>query len=91
MGGKAPTHIETNQLKNIIFSLFLFAYYKFHTGLTGKFFQISSREETCIKEIRDKVGSKKLMVLVSGGVDSTVLLKLCHKALPAEQVCFVYF
>ena len=36
--------------------------------------------------IRSTVGTSKLLVLVSGGVDSTVLLKLCNKALKPEQV-----
>lgn len=55
-------------------------------GLTGKFFEMKDRETKIIEEIQTQVGSSKLMVLVSGGVDSTVLLKLCHKALKPEQI-----
>ena len=39
-----------------------------------------------IQEIREKVGEKKVLVLASGGVDSTVCLALLAKALPPEQV-----
>jgi len=49
-------------------------------------YTMQSREETCLKYIRDTVGSQKVLMLVSGGVDSTVCAALLHKALKDEQV-----
>ena len=43
-----------------------------------------------IKEIRDTVGDKKIISLVSGGVDSTVATKLCELALGEENVYPLY-
>lgn len=49
-------------------------------------FTVENREESCIREIREKVGKNKLVILVSGGVDSSVLTVLCKKAL-GEEAC----
>jgi GMP synthase (glutamine-hydrolysing) len=49
-------------------------------------FTVENREESCIREIREKVGKNKLVILVSGGVDSSVLTVLCRKAL-GEEAC----
>lgn len=38
-----------------------------------------SREEMCMDEIRSVVGNGKALVMVSGGVDSTVCAALLHK------------
>ncbi|XP_043270007.1 GMP synthase [glutamine-hydrolyzing] [Venturia canescens] len=54
-------------------------------GLTGNF-TMQSRESQCIQYIRDTVGTNKVLLLVSGGVDSTVCAALLHKALAKEQV-----
>jgi len=54
-------------------------------GLTGSY-TVTNRESLCIDEIKEKVGTSKVLVLVSGGVDSTVLAALCYKALNPEQV-----
>ncbi|XP_063965146.1 GMP synthase [glutamine-hydrolyzing]-like isoform X2 [Lytechinus pictus] len=49
-------------------------------------YTMMSREESCIQEIRKRVGNNKVLVLVSGGVDSTVCAALLRKALRADQV-----
>ncbi|XP_012282535.1 GMP synthase [glutamine-hydrolyzing] [Orussus abietinus] len=54
-------------------------------GLTGNY-TLRGREDQCIQYIRDTVGSNKVLLLVSGGVDSTVCAALLHKALSKEQV-----
>jgi len=59
------------------------------TSLAG-IFTIKSREEECIKYIRDHVGQSKVLVLLSGGVDSTVCAALLHRALDREQVIAVH-
>ncbi|XP_041479514.1 GMP synthase [glutamine-hydrolyzing]-like [Lytechinus variegatus] len=49
-------------------------------------YTMMSREESCVQEIRKRVGNNKVLVLVSGGVDSTVCAALLRKALRADQV-----
>ena len=44
-----------------------------------------------VKEIKKKVGKKKVLMLVSGGVDSTVCLALLSKALPNDQIKAFHF
>ena len=45
------------------------------------------RDELAINEIKAKVGeSGKILVLVSGGVDSSVLAALCYKAVGVDRV-----
>jgi len=53
-------------------------------------FTIASREEACIKYIRDTVKDHKVLMLLSGGVDSTVCAALLHKALNPDQVIAVH-
>uniref|UniRef100_A0A914N0D3 GMP synthase (glutamine-hydrolyzing) n=1 Tax=Meloidogyne incognita TaxID=6306 RepID=A0A914N0D3_MELIC len=45
-----------------------------------------NREHKCIELIRQTVGDKHVLVLCSGGVDSTVCAALCIKALGSEKV-----
>ena len=49
-------------------------------------FTIEDREEKAIVEIREFVGDKDVLVLVSGGVDSTVCAALLYRALGTERV-----
>ena len=64
------------------------------TRLTHKFAKMENkrfladfRDEQCIREIQETVGSNgKILVLVSGGVDSSVLAALCFKAVGADRV-----
>ncbi|XP_034949486.1 GMP synthase [glutamine-hydrolyzing] [Chelonus insularis] len=54
-------------------------------GLTGNY-TMRDRETQCIQYIKETVGNNKVLLLVSGGVDSTVCAALLHKALNKEQV-----
>jgi len=58
-------------------------------GLAGSY-TVKSREQECIRYIRDQVGQSKVLVLLSGGVDSTVCAALLHRALDREQVIAVH-
>eukprot|EP00730_Choanoeca_flexa_P019431 TRINITY_DN9491_c0_g1_i2.p1 TRINITY_DN9491_c0_g1~~TRINITY_DN9491_c0_g1_i2.p1 ORF type:complete len:678 (+),score=189.18 TRINITY_DN9491_c0_g1_i2:35-2035(+) len=49
-------------------------------------FTVEDREIVAIKEIQAAVGDKKALVLVSGGVDSSVCAALVNKALGPERV-----
>eukprot|EP00493_Phyllostaurus_siculus_P004368 UN04389 len=53
-------------------------------------FTIEDRESKAIAEIRETVGSKKVLCLVSGGVDSSVCAALLRKALPTDQILAVH-
>ena len=54
-------------------------------GLTGNYV-MQDRIEASVEAIRQKVGSDKVVVLVSGGVDSAVTAALLLKALDPDQV-----
>ncbi len=49
-------------------------------------YALEDRIETSVKMIREKVGDGKVVVLVSGGVDSAVTAALCVKALGSDRV-----
>lgn len=55
-----------------------------------KTFTLDSRLDTMLTDIRQQVGDRKVFVLVSGGVDSSVTAALCVKALGPDAVYAVH-
>lgn len=53
----------------------------------SKNWEISDFIETEVRKIREKVGSKKVMLGLSGGVDSSVAAVLIHKAIGNQLTC----
>lgn len=50
-------------------------------------YTVEDRQEKAIAEIRQAAGADKhVLALVSGGVDSSVLVALLHRALPADRI-----
>jgi len=58
-------------------------------GLPGTF-SLQDRQTKCITVIKEAVGDNKVLMLLSGGVDSTVCTALLHKALDRDQVVAVH-
>lgn len=53
-------------------------------------YALDDRIETSVKMIQEKVGNNKVIVLVSGGVDSAVTAALLIKALDPEQIYAIH-
>ncbi|KAF1765493.1 hypothetical protein GCK72_005445 [Caenorhabditis remanei] len=58
-------------------------------GCCGNF-TIQNREQACIDEIKNIVGDKKVLVMVSGGVDSAVCAALLSRALGPNRVTAIH-
>jgi GMP synthase (glutamine-hydrolysing) len=43
--------------------------------------------ETALRQIKKEVGREKVLIALSGGVDSTTVSALAHKALPGQVTC----
>ncbi|MGW8161088.1 MAG: glutamine-hydrolyzing GMP synthase [Desulfobulbales bacterium] len=71
------TLIGTDVLRNFIFDLC-----KCHPAWT-----MHSFIDTTIREIREKVGSAKVICALSGGVDSSVTAALVHRAVGDQLTC----
>ncbi|XP_064642766.1 GMP synthase [glutamine-hydrolyzing]-like [Lineus longissimus] len=77
--------VDLTEHGQVMFKNFLFEIAKCKGMYTMK-----SREATCIDYIRQTVADHKVLMLVSGGVDSTVCAALLHKALKEDQVIAVH-
>lgn len=58
-------------------------------GLSGTF-TIKDRETKCLEEIVEQVGDNKVLMLLSGGVDSTVCAALMNRALGVDRVLAIH-
>ncbi|XP_072382797.1 GMP synthase [glutamine-hydrolyzing] [Diabrotica undecimpunctata] len=67
-------------LKNFLFDI---------AGLTGNY-TMDGRESECVRYIKETVGNNKVLLLLSGGVDSTVCAALLHKALNPAQIIAIH-
>jgi len=77
--------VDLTQEGSAIFSNFL----RSVCGVAGTF-TVEDRQARCIKEVKESVGDNKVLMLLSGGVDSTVCTALLHKALSPDQVVAVH-
>lgn len=53
-------------------------------------YTLENREQKAIEYIKKKVGDKKVLILVSGGVDSTVCAALLSKAIPNDRIFAIH-
>ncbi|XP_059618880.1 GMP synthase [glutamine-hydrolyzing] [Phlebotomus argentipes] len=56
----------------------------------SKRFTLQNRKEECVKSLKEMIGLKKVLLLASGGVDSTVCASLLNKAVPPSQLIVVH-
>lgn len=80
-------HPEVDLTENgkLIIKNFLYGVCEFSGNFT-----IKSRELKCIEYIKERVGQKKVLLLLSGGVDSTVCAALMRKALNEDQIIAIH-
>ena len=64
----------------------------FATAVCGarRSWDLESVERRAVAELRRRVGAEPVVLLISGGIDSTVVAALLLKALPSEQVHLLY-
>ena len=60
---------------------------EFDTLIASGKYTMKNYIETQIKEIREKVGSQKVLLALSGGLDSSVCAALLAKAIPEQLTC----
>ena len=58
-------------------------------GFTGSF-KMEDRQKSCVEYIRKVAGNNKILMLLSGGVDSTVCAALMREALSHDQVIAIH-
>ena len=77
-------HPETKHTKGgkKIISRFLFDI----CGASGDY-KLNDYIDTQVKQVRKKVGDKKVLLALSGGVDSSVCASLLSKAIPGQLTC----
>ncbi len=73
------THTENGKtiLRNFIFSI----------CMIKKNWSSKNQKKMLIQEIKDNVGKSKVICALSGGVDSSVVAKLIHKAIGKQLIC----
>ncbi len=67
----------------------LFNFARVICGLEGRW-TVENFTDMILKNIREEVGEKEVLSLVSGGVDSTVVAALLLRALPPEKVYSIH-
>jgi GMP synthase (glutamine-hydrolysing) len=77
--------VDLTQEGQRIISNFLFVIAKLSAEYT-----LDSRIDESVAKLKAVVKNSKLLVLVSGGVDSAVSLSLAHKALPDENIIAIH-
>lgn len=77
-------HPEVN---HTLFGNELLENFLFHIAGLKADWTMASFAETKIKEIKEKVGDKKVLCALSGGVDSSVAAVLVHKAIGKQLTC----
>jgi len=53
-------------------------------------FSLAGRRDNCLEYIKDTVGDRKVLMLLSGGVDSTVAATIMRQALRPEQIIAIH-
>lgn len=80
-------HPEVNLTLNgsVVLKNFLFDISKLEPN-----FKIEDRLEECIRNMRQAVGDRKVLFMLSGGTDSTVCAAIGNKALKPEQITAIH-
>lgn len=81
-------HPETTSLTE--HGLQIFDNFLEHIVKSKRGYDIGCKEQEAIKQIRDTVGEKNVLILASGGVDSTVTATLLAKSLRPNQIYAVH-